>query len=87
MDGEEAVFAEQLSDRVCIVDDDLCLLRGLYATLSLSGFNAVEFTSAEVLLENISSRHSGCVVTDMLMPGISGLELQGELSAATRWLF
>jgi two-component system response regulator FixJ len=79
MGGEEAAYTHQLSDTVFVVDDDPCLLRGMYSILSLSGFTVVKFTSAEVFLENISSRHSGCVVTDIIMPGMSGLELQEEL--------
>ena len=80
MNGQEAAYADQISDTVFVVDDDPLVLKSLYATLSLAGFRVVKFASAELFLENITSRHSGCVITDIRMPGMNGLELQEELA-------
>ena len=73
-------YADQLFDTVFIVDDDPMILEALHANLSQAGIKAVKFTSAEQFLANTSRWHSGCVLTDILLPGMSGLELQAELA-------
>jgi len=56
------------------------ILDALHATLSQAGIKAVKFTSAEQFLANTSRWHSGCVLADIRLPGMSGLELQAELA-------
>jgi two-component system response regulator FixJ len=70
----------QLNDMVYVVDDDALVRRSLEANLSLAGFKVAQFASAQQFLAHISLSQSGCVLMDMRMPGMDGLELQEELS-------
>ena len=79
MDSEVAARADQAGNTVFVVDDDPLILKGLHATLSLAGFQVAKYASAEAFLEDITGEHSGCVIADIRMPGISGIELQEEL--------
>ena len=64
---------------VFVVDDDEAIRRALKRSLSLRGYNVVAFGSAELFLESYDPMQAGCLVLDMRMPGMSGLELQQEL--------
>lgn len=74
-----SAHVEDLSNTVFIVDDDALVRRSLEITLSLAGFKAAKFASAQQFLARITFRYSGCVLTDVRMPGMDGLELQMEL--------
>jgi two-component system response regulator FixJ len=71
---------EQFNDIVFVVDDDALVRRSLEASLALAGFRVAQFASAQQFLDQISPGQSGCVLMDMRMPGMDGLELQEELS-------
>ena len=71
MNAEPAVF---------IVDDDPAVLRGLSRLLRLVKFTVVTFGSAQEFLERHDPSAPGCLVLDMTMPGLSGLELQEALT-------
>lgn len=75
-----AAYSEQMNDTVFVIDDDPLVLEGLHLTLLRSGFKTIKFESAEEFLAHVGDNHSGCVVTDIRMPGMSGLELQEELA-------
>jgi FixJ family two-component response regulator len=64
---------------VYLVDDDASFLTALTRSLRLAGLQVVGFSSARELLVHISPMSRGCVVTDLSMPEMSGLELQQEL--------
>ena len=64
---------------VHLVDDDGSFLTAMSRLLSLEGFKVSTFDSGVQLLEGISSDSRGCVVADLEMPGINGLELQSQL--------
>lgn len=64
---------------VRIVDDEESVRRSASFTLRVAGFNAVTYESARDFLDNDDLRHPGCVVLDVRMPGMSGLELQQEM--------
>jgi two-component system response regulator FixJ len=81
-----ATYQGQLHDTVFIVDDDPSVLKSLYASLTLAGFSVVRFAGAERFLEYVTDRHSGCLLTDICMPGMSGLELQEELARRNKLL-
>src|ERR1700761_6531394 len=74
------------SRTVFVVDDDVMVRRSLQATLSLAGFDVVQFASARQFLEQNSSSQSGCALVDMRMPEMDGLELQAELAAKCPFL-
>ena len=66
---------------IAIVDDDEAVRSGISRLLRSLGFTAISFSSAEEFLDSGQARASSCVVTDVRMPGMSGIELQQELSA------
>ena len=65
---------------VHLVDDDASFARALARLLGASGFQVRSFSSGGELLAAVSPRSEGCVVADLAMPGIGGLELQEQLS-------
>lgn len=66
---------------VFIVDDDPAVLKSLSRLLRSANLEAVTFTSPEEFLEQHRSHPNCCLVLDLLMPGLSGLELQEALAA------
>ncbi|HET7671166.1 MAG TPA: response regulator [Burkholderiales bacterium] len=64
---------------VYIVDDDASVRDSLALMLGLGGYRTVAFADAESLLAAWHPDWIGCVVTDLRLPGMSGIELQGEL--------
>jgi len=65
---------------VFVVDDDASVRKGLGRLLRSAGFDAEVFGSAEALLQQVPRGGPGCLVLDVHMPGLNGLELQAELS-------
>lgn len=65
---------------VFVVDDDEAVRRSLCWLLGSVDMRAEAFASASELLASIATTHAGCVVTDVRMPGPSGLDLQDELA-------
>jgi FixJ family two-component response regulator len=64
---------------VCIVDDDAWVRRGLGDLVSSLGYTARVFECAEDFTRSGSIEETACIITDLNMPGISGLELQSLL--------
>ncbi len=64
---------------VYLVDDDSSFLIALSRMLRATGLDVRAFSSAAELLLDVSSESRGCIVTDLSMPGMSGLELQAAL--------
>ena len=72
--------------RVYVVDDDPDLRDGVGRLLSDAGYEARCFESGVALLDAYPKLLPGCIVADMVMPGMSGLELHRRLLAAgCRW--
>jgi FixJ family two-component response regulator len=65
---------------VFIVDDDLAVLTSLSRLLRSSGLNAVTFDSPQAFLDQHDPKAPGCLVLDVAMPGLNGLELQEALT-------
>lgn len=65
---------------VFVVDDDEAVRRSLCWLLGSADMRAEAFASAPEFLDSITGAHAGCVVTDVRMPGPSGLDLQDELA-------
>jgi FixJ family two-component response regulator len=63
-------------DTVFVVDDDTSVRDSLSLLLSLRGYATATFASAEDFLAAVQPQWRGCVVVDIRMPGMSGLELQ-----------
>lgn len=68
-------------DTVFIVDDDASVRDALARLLALRGWACASFASAEDCLAAWRAEWRGCVVADIRMPGMSGLELQAALRA------
>jgi len=64
---------------VFIVDDDVSYLRSVSRLLRASGFRVVIHNSAEEFLSTLKPDQAGCVVTDLMMPGMDGMALQRAL--------
>ena len=66
---------------VAIVDDDGSVRSALMGLLRAAGYRARAFASAGEFLASGPAREVACLVLDVRMPGMSGLELQAELAA------
>src|SRR5271157_356798 len=66
---------------VAIVDDDDLMRSALQGLLKSVGLSAKAFASAEEFLKSGQKDQVGCLVADIRMPGMSGLELQAKLNA------
>jgi FixJ family two-component response regulator len=64
---------------ICIVDDDAWARSGLEDLVLSLGYDARSFESAEQFVESEFIRQTACVITDLHMPGLSGLDLQARL--------
>ncbi len=69
-----------MNGTVYLVDDDKDVLRSLKAVLSSEDFDVKTFDTAESFLENCDEHSAGCIVLDVRMPGMDGLQTQEELS-------
>ena len=66
---------------VAIVDDDDLMRTALQGLLKSAGLLAQSFASAEEFLKSGHQQDTACLITDIRMPGMSGLELQAQLNA------
>jgi FixJ family two-component response regulator len=66
---------------VAIVDDDDSMRAALQGLLKAAGLSSRAFESAEQFLGSGHQRETACLITDIRMPGMSGLELQARLNA------
>jgi RNA polymerase sigma factor (sigma-70 family) len=64
---------------VFLIDDDPSVRDSLSLVLSLKGMRTQLFASAEAFLETYKPDWCGCVLTDLQMPGMSGIDLQESL--------
>jgi FixJ family two-component response regulator len=66
---------------VAIVDDDDSVRSALHGLLKAVGLPALVFASAEEFMTSGQHRQASCLIADIRMPGMSGLELQAKLNA------
>jgi len=69
---------------ISIVDDDQSMRDATSALVRSIGFAAATFASAEDFLESDHIDDTSCLITDVQMPGLSGVELQSRLIAQGR---
>jgi FixJ family two-component response regulator len=67
---------------IAIVDDDDALRNSLDNLLRSVGFRAQGFSSAEAFLRSNQAHDTECLILDVRMPGMNGLELQRQMVAA-----
>jgi FixJ family two-component response regulator len=65
---------------VAVVDDEAGLRKAIESLLRSAGFRAESFASAEEFLCSRRRARAGCLVLDVRLPGMSGLELQQHLA-------
>jgi FixJ family two-component response regulator len=68
---------------IYLVDDDPGVLKGLSRLLRTRGHDVKSYSSPQVFLDEYDVAVPGCVVLDVSMPGLDGLEIQRVLSAAS----
>jgi FixJ family two-component response regulator len=73
--------AQSKTKLVAIVDDDDLMRGALRGLLKAVGLPAQAFVSAEEFLQSGLQQQIGCLIADIRMPGMSGLELQAKLNA------
>ncbi len=66
--------------KVYIVDDDVAVLDALSVLMNSAGINFEAYSSAEDFLEYFNANYSGCLLLDIRMPNMSGLQLQKVLN-------
>src|SRR5712664_4491719 len=71
---------------VSIVDDDDLMRSALQGLLKAVGLPARAFASAEEFLESGQQHDTACLIADIRMSGMSGLELQAKLNAERLWI-
>src|SRR5262249_2101779 len=72
----------QANQLISVVDDDPSMSRMLCRAIKAAGMNVDTFGSAEEFLDSAASRASACLILDVNLPGMSGLELQQLLNAS-----
>ena len=71
---------------VYVIDDDPAISDSLDFLLGAAGFSVRAFDSGQVFLDQLAKLEHGCVVTDMRMPGIDGMELLRRVNSGARKL-
>jgi FixJ family two-component response regulator len=64
---------------VAVVDDDASLCRSLARLLRLSGYQVITYESAEQFLADPLRTHFGCLLVDIQLGGMSGIEMHAKL--------
>src|ERR1700719_3314682 len=73
--------SEQSSRLIAIVDDDKSVQTALQDLIESEGLSTLRFDSAEQFLDSGAQRKAACLIADVRMPGMSGIELQAKLKA------
>lgn len=71
---------DRLESKVVVVDDDASVLKALARLLKSAGMQVATYASAEDYLQAYDPSEPGCLVLDLAMPSLGGLELQDELA-------
>jgi FixJ family two-component response regulator len=67
---------------IAIVDDDAAVCEAVQGLVEAFGFAAAAFSSAEEFLQSERLNDTACLITDVQLPGMSGLELQSHLTVS-----
>lgn len=77
-----ADYASREAICIAVVDDDPAILRSLGRLLGTRGFDVRTYQSAASLLTDVATLRPNCIIADLFMPGIGGLEFQQSLADA-----
>lgn len=72
---------DPMNATVYIVDDDAAVRRGLAAILEAEGLPVLPFDSAEAFLESCDPQGAGCILLDVRLQGMDGLDAQAAIAA------
>jgi two-component system response regulator FixJ len=72
-----------MGGKVYVIDDDPAMRDSLDFLLGSAGFNVCLFDSAQVFLNELAKLEAGCVVTDIRMPGMDGMDLLRQLNSGS----
>jgi FixJ family two-component response regulator len=75
------MITNAMTKLVAIVDDDDSMRGALQGMLKAVGYPAQAFASAEEFLKSGQQHQASCLIADIRMPGMSGLDLQAHLNA------
>ena len=75
------MVTERKAKIVVVIDDDEPFRAALQRLLKSAGLSVRSFASAEDFLNSGAQHESGCLIADIRMPGMSGLDLQAKLNA------
>jgi FixJ family two-component response regulator len=75
------VAGETKGKIVALIEDDESYRGAIQRLLKSAGFPVQSFASAEDFLHSVWQHETGCLITDIRMPGMSGLDLQAKLNA------
>jgi FixJ family two-component response regulator len=76
----DGVGRQEKAKLVAIVDDDELVRVSLQGLMKAAGFTSLAFESAEKFLNSGEQERTGCLIVDIRMPGMSGLDLQARLN-------
>jgi FixJ family two-component response regulator len=71
-----------LNGSIAIIEDDVLVRQSLGDCMESAGYAVESFDSAEQFLASESARNAVCLIVDVQLPGITGLELQDRLAGA-----
>jgi CheY-like chemotaxis protein len=70
---------QSMPDLIAVIDDDKSVRNAVKTLLRSAGYRVATFESAETFLESGAAGETGCLILDVRMPGMGGLELQVRL--------
>lgn len=73
-----------MKTQISVIDDDPSMARMLQRVITAAGFDVVSFASAEEFLSSAALADSACLILDVNLPGMSGIDLQQHLHDAGR---
>lgn len=77
---EDLTGAQRSGHLIAIVDDDESFRNAVHALLRSAGLQPRTFASADEFLRSGQQGQTGCLITDIQMPGMTGIELQARLA-------
>ena len=69
-----------MKTQISVIDDDPSMARMLQRVITAAGFDVVRFASAEEFLSSAALADSACLILDLNLPGMSGIDLQQHLN-------
>jgi FixJ family two-component response regulator len=72
---------EMREKMVAVIEDDESYRVAVQRLLKTAGLSVQSFDSAEAFLDSGQQHETGCLISDIRMPGMSGLELQSKLNS------